>query len=322
MMAAHAQLRKIPVVVMGGTGFVGRRLITTLTTAGYAITVPSRQPQKHNDLAHQSHVRVVQLPPGASAESANVAVEAALIDLLKDHEALINLVGVLNEPRHDGNGFEQAHVLFTERILKAASKVGIKRYLHMSALGADASAGASFYQRSKGKAEDWAHSFGAEQGIEVTSFRPSVIFGPGDSFLNRFAQLAKLTPFVFPLACPRARFAPVYVGDVAENYLQALRGPDRAGQRIDLCGPQEYELRELVEYAARIAGHPRRVVGLPDWVARLQARALEFAPGQPFTRDNYASLQVPNVCSQGCTLQPTRLEDIAPQYLGRQQREI
>ena len=322
MMGANSQLSKIPVVIMGGTGFVGRHLINTLTVAGYAITVPSRQPRQHQDLARQPHVRVVHLPDGVSAESADLTIEAELIELLKDHEALINLVGVLNEPHHDGRGFEQAHVLFTQRILKAASKVGIRRYLHMSALGADASGGASFYQRSKGKAEDWAHSFGEEQGIEVTSFRPSVMFGPGDSFMNRFAQLARLMPFVFPLACPQARFAPVYVGDVAENFLQALRGPDRAGRRIDLCGPRDYELRELVEYAARMAGHSRRVVGLPDWAARLQARAFEFAPGQPFTRDNYDSLQVPNVCPEGGARQPTRLEDIAPRYLGREEREI
>src|SRR5690606_5559221 len=202
----------------------------------------------------------------------------------------------------------------------AAHQAGIARYLHMSALGADAVNGSSFYLRSKGAAESWAHAFGSSHGIAVTSFRPSVIFGPGDSFLSRFAALARLMPGVFPLACAQARFAPVYVGDVCDQFLGALRDPGKAGQRLDLCGPRDYVLRDLVAYAARASGHPPRALPLPGWVARLQARALEFAPGKPFTRDNYASLQTASVCASGCPRQPTRLEDIAPDYVGRPPR--
>jgi NADH dehydrogenase len=122
-------------------------------------------------------------------------------------------------------------------------------------------------------------------------------------------------PGVFPLACPDARLSPVYLGDVVAAFIQALSNPASEGQRIDLCGPNDYSLKEIVELACRLSGHPRMVIGLPDWAARLQARALEYVPGQPFTRDNYDSLQVPNVCPAGCPRQPTRLDDIAPGYL-------
>lgn len=311
-------LSKPAVLILGGTGFVGKALVRTLTEAGYAVTVLSRHAGGHGELASQPFVRVLDLPFNPELHDADAS--SLLATLLQGHVALVNLVGILNEPRHTGEVFEQVHVGFTKTALTAAHQAGIARYLHMSALGADAVNGSSFYLRSKGAAESWAHEFGASHGIAVTSFRPSVIFGPGDSFLNRFAAVAHLMPGVFPLACAEARFAPVYVGDVCDQFLGALRDPGKAGQRVDLCGPRDYLLRDLVAYAARVSGRPRRVLPLPDWVARLQAWALEFAPGKPFTRDNYGSLQTPSICAAGCPRQPTRLEDIAPAYVGRSPR--
>lgn len=315
MVNAATLLSKPDVLILGGTGFVGKVLIRTLTEAGYAVTVLSRHASIHGDLASQPFVRVLSLPINPDAYDSDSA--SLLAKLLQGHVALINLVGILNEPRHTGEVFQRIHVDFTKIALTAAHQSGIRRYLHMSALGADAVNGSSFYLRSKGTAESWAHEFGSSHDIAVTCFRPSVIFGPGDSFLTRFAALARLMPGVFPLACAEARFAPVYVGDVCDQFLGALRDPGKAGQRLDLCGPHDYVLRDLVTYAARVSGHPRRVLPLPDWVARLQARALEFAPGKPFTRDNYASLQTASVCAAGCPRQPTSLEDIAPDYVGR-----
>ena len=306
------------ILILGGTGFVGKALVRTLTDAGYAVTVLSRHAGLHGDLASQPAVRVLSLP--IDTRTSETEAVSSLAKLLQGHAALINLVGILNEPRHTGKVFQQVHVGFTKIALTAAHQAGIERYLHMSALGADAVNGSSFYLRSKGAAESWAHEFGSSHGIAVTSFRPSVIFGPGDSFLSRFAALARIMPGVFPLACAQARFAPVYVGDVCHQFLHALRDPATVGQRTDLCGPQDYALGELVAYAARISGHPRRVLPLPDWVARLQARALEFAPGKPFTRDNFASLQTASVCAPESPRQPTRLEDIAPSYVGRRSR--
>lgn len=304
------------VVLLGGTGFVGRALASLLSTQGFSVTIPTRHHARHRDMALMSGVRLIGGTP-ADADLANKRQPENWHDVLSERSILINLIGILNERGHDGKGFEQAHVQTTQNALKAAAEGGVKRYLHMSALGADAENGSSFYLRSKGKAEDWAHQFGSENDIAITSFRPSVIFGPGDSFLNRFAQLAKLMPGVFPLACADARFAPVYVGDVADQFMAALTNDATIGKRIDLCGPAEYRLRELVSYAAKLNGHPRLVMGLPDWGARLQARVLEWVPGQPFTRDNYESLRTPSVCNDDCSPQPTQLERIAPSYLGK-----
>jgi NADH dehydrogenase len=302
------------IMLLGGTGFVGRALAGALSRAGFFVTLPSRHAQRHRDLALNPRIHLIDCKQAAS----DIATQRASLswsEMMAGHSVLINLVGILNEPKHNGVGFEQAHVALTQTALKAAREAGVARYLHMSALGADADKGSSFYLKSKGRAEDWAHVFGEQNGIAVTSFRPSVIFGPQDSFLNRFVALAALMPGVFPLACAEARFAPVFVGDVVAQFMSAIENPGHVGQRIELCGPADYTLRELVAYAAKTAGHPRLIIGLPDWASRLQARLLELAPGKPFTRDNYASLQTPSVCAAGCPRQPTRLETVAPHYL-------
>ncbi|WP_407276332.1 complex I NDUFA9 subunit family protein [Halothiobacillus sp. DCM-1] len=303
------------VVVLGGTGFVGRYLTRALVAAGYAVTIPTRHSARHRDMQLWRGVRLVDGSAPAASDWATPRAAAPLSAVMAGHAVLVNLVGILNERGHDGRGFAAAHVRFTQQALTAAHEAGIPRYLHMSALQADAERGTSFYLRSKGAAEDWAHAFGAAQGIAVTSFRPSVIFGAEDAFLNRFARLAALMPGIFPLACAEARFAPVFVGDVASVMVRAIRDQNSVGQRLDLCGPTQYSLRALVAYAAAAAGHPRWVIGLPDWAARLQARLLERVPGQPFTRDNFASLQIPSVCPPGCAPQPTTLESVAPGYL-------
>lgn len=296
------------VLVFGGTGFVGRALVLALTAAGHEVTVPSRFAFRHRDLKLTPNVRLVEFDPDATDED--------LIALMRGHQVLVNLVGILNEPRHNGKIFRQVHVKWSRRLIRAAERAGISRYLHMSALNADPN-GPSYYLRSKGEAEEWVHEFGAEHGIDVTSFRPSVIFGFGDSFLNRFAGLARWMPGVFPLACANARFAPVFVGDVVARFVAALNDPQTFGRRIDLCGPRDYSLKELVSYAARTSGHPRWVIGLPDWLSRLQAFVLEFVPGKPFTRDNYDSLKLDSVCMGEGARQPTALEQIAPGYLGK-----
>jgi len=296
------------VLVFGGSGFVGRALIHELGRAGYTVTVPSRFGFRHRDLRLLPHVRVVELD--------DEMTEAELAEMMHGHSVVINLVGILNEPRHNGKTFRRVHVKWSKKLMRTADRAGVGRYLHMSALNADPD-GPSYYLKSKGKAERWVHDFGVEHDIAVTSFRPSVIFGPGDSFLNRFAGLARWMPGVFPLACANARFAPVFVDDVARRFVEAIADRQTWGKRIDLCGPRDYSLRDLVRYAAETAGHPRWVVGLPDWLARIQAFVLEFAPGKPFTRDNFASLQVDSICPADCPRQPTTLESVAPGYLGR-----
>jgi uncharacterized protein YbjT (DUF2867 family) len=294
------------VCVLGGTGFVGRHLCARLIRAGYRVRIPTRRRERHRDLL---------VLPGLELIEAGVHDPQALAQTFSGCQAVVNLIGILNERGHRGLGFQQAHVELARKVVDACQASGVRRLLHMSALGADATADTSFYLRSKAEAETLAHTLSGPE-LAVTSFRPSVIFGPEDSFLNRFAGLLRSVPGVFPLACPEARFQPVYVGDVADAFVEALNAPETHGRRYELCGPRVYTLRELVSYTARLLGLRRLILGLPDWAARLQANVLEYAPGKPFSRDNYRSLQRDSVCTEGAPSCPTSLEAIAPAYLG------
>ena len=295
------------VCILGGTGFVGWHLVNRLAEHKLRITVLSRTPARHRTLRVLPTVRLVQ---------ADVHTQDTLIRHFAGQDAVINLIGILNERGHDGQGFVHAHVTLAQKIMQALQSQGVARYLHMSALGA-APGAPSHYLRTKGEAEALVHGF--TPAIAVTSVRPSVIFGPGDSFLNRFAGLLRISP-VLPLACPNARCAPVYVGDIVDAFASALNNAETFGRRLDLCGPKEYTLKALVEYVAQMTQKRRLVVGLPDALARLQAKILEHVPGKPFSEDNYRSLTQDSVCPPDTARCPTALETVAPYYLGARYR--
>jgi len=295
------------ICVLGGTGFVGHHLAHRLVELGYRVRVLTRRRERHRDLLVLPTLDLVE------ADIYNLRI---LAEQFTGCDAVINLIGILNEQGHNGSGFRTAHVELPGKIVRACLASGIERVLHMSALNANARTATSQYLRTKGEGEDLLH---AAPDLRVTSFRPSVIFGPGDSFINRFAGLLRRIPFIFPLACPQARFAPVYVEDVVEAVVRALPDSHTNGRRYDLCGPRSYTLQQLVEYTARIIGVKRRVIGLSDRLSRLQASVFEYLPGKPFSRDNYHSLQVDSLCRETFpaifNIKPTPLEFIAPNYL-------
>ena len=199
------------------------------------------------------------------------------------------MVGILNEKGRKGEGFHRAHVTLTEQIMDACRAAGVSRFIQVSALGAGA--GSSHYLVSKGEAEACIREAG---DLASTIFQPSVIFGKGDAFFNRFAGLIKAAP-VLPLACPGALMQPVWADDVAEGILRSLERPETAGKTYTAVGPEVFTLRELVEFTATTAGLKTRIVNLPDGVARAQAAVMDFVPGKPFSSDNYKSLQTPNI---------------------------
>ena len=292
------------VAILGGTGFVGRHIVRRLGAKGIQSRILTRHPYRHRDL---------KLVPGVTLESGDSHDPRTLERFFAGCDAVINLVGILNESGRDGSGFRKVHTELTEKALAAATATGVRRFVQMSALKADMSHPPSHYLRSKAAAEQAVF---AAQAFPVTVFRPSVIFGPEDSFLNLFAGLLKIAPFM-PLARADARFAPVYVGDVAEHFVNCLENPETYGQGYELCGPRIYTLRELVRYAGVLTRNRRMVVGLPDWAARVQATVFEFVPGKPLSRDNLASLSVDSVCTGNALPCPTLLEAIAPSYLGQ-----
>ena len=298
------------ICLLGGTGFVGKRLAARLSEAGHDIVIPTRHAARHRDLLVLPTARLVE---------GDVQQDDFLRQQLEGRDTVINLIGILNEKGRSGNGFRRAHVELPEKIAAAGREAGVRRLLHMSALHASRMA-PSYYLRTKALGEEAAHR-AESPDFHVTSFRPSVIFGPGDGFLNRFAGLLRLAPGVFPLACAQARFQPVFVEDVVRAFMQSLDNHKTFGQRYDLCGPKAYTLREIVEYVARLMDKRVRVIGLPDGLSWLQAAMLEFAPGKPFSLDNYRSLQVDSMCEKGFpeafNSATTSLEEIAPGYLRR-----
>lgn len=295
------------VLVLGGSGFIGRHVINGLTAGVVDVTVPTRRRERAKHLLLMPTVDVVQ---------ADLFAPGALEKLVSGTQAVINLVGVLHSRPGEAGGygpdFARAHVELPKALVAACRARGVRRLLHMSALGAAPDA-PSEYLRSKAAGEQ---AVLAAHDLDVTVFRPSVVFGQEDAFLNQFAALARLLPG-FALACPQARFQPVYVGDVARAMLTALEDAATRGKRYDLCGPRVYTLKELVEYVCRVTGRRRLVLGLSDRLSYLQARLLEWSPGPLMTRDNYRSMQVPSVCD--CPfpfgIVPQPLEAIAPAYL-------
>jgi uncharacterized protein YbjT (DUF2867 family) len=285
------------VLVLGGAGFVGRHLVAALAAQGVRVTVPSRHRERAKHLLPLPTVDVVET---------DIMAPQVLNALARGRQAVVNFVGILH------GDFERAHVELPQSVVAACRARGVKRLLHMSALGASASA-PSAYLRSKAMGEQAV--LGADD-LEVTAFRPSVIFGPEDAFLNTFAALARFFP-VLPIACPQARFQPVYVGDVARAMSHALDSLDTHGKVYELCGPRQYALKELVEFVCAVTRRRRAVIGLPDRLAYLQAFMMERLPGKLITRDNLRSMQVPNVCAGPFPfgIQPQALEAVAPAYL-------
>ncbi|NND89768.1 MAG: complex I NDUFA9 subunit family protein [Granulosicoccus sp.] len=295
------------VTLLGGSGFVGSQLTYRLAEQFDEVVVLTRRAQRARELRTMSNVHV---------REANVHDATALQRAVEGSAIVINLVGILNEGSNKAeSSFDSAHAGLTEKVLAACAGGGVSRYLHMSALGADAENGSSEYLRTKGRAEELVRS--NQAGLDWTIFQPSIIFGEHDAFFNRFAGLLRALP-VFPLAVPDAMMAPVFVGDVCRVMIDSIDDPGASRATIQLCGPQDYTLRELVQYTADTAGYSRVIIGLPDWAARAQARVMEFVPGKPFTRDNYLSLQTPSVCNDGCPRQPTSLDAVVPRYIGHQ----
>jgi len=281
----------VNICVLGGTGFVGTELVTRLVYAGHWVRVPTRS------LAHADRLRVLDT---AELRRVNVHDPRVLSQLFADCAVVINLIGILNE--HGRDTFETVHAALAGKVMSAARATGVRRVLHMSSLGA-AEHAPSRYLRSKAAAETAVRAVPHPEQVHpaVTIFRPSVIFGAGDSLTNRFAGLLRMSAGILPLARARARFAPISVLDVAEAFMRALNGATSTAATYELCGPEVLTLEEIVRLTARVAGLPCHILRLPDVLARVQGVVMGLLPGKPFSLDNFRSLTLDSVCREnGC----------------------
>lgn len=295
------------VFVMGGTGFVGRHLLYRLSRLGIQTRVAVRRPHRVRDLA---------LIPGCEVIEVGGGARLGLAEAIAGCSAVVNLAGILHECR--GRSFVETHVRLPRDLGEATLAAGVRRLIHLSALGAAESA-PSAYLRSKWQGERALDGL-AGRGLAVTSLRPALIFGPGDHLFNRLADLIRLSPLgLLPLPCPELRLAPVYVGDVVQAIVRCLDSPETAGRVYELCGPRVLSLRDLVLYTAQRLGRRVQILPLSEpWTIRLLA-LFERLPGRPLTVEDYWTLQAMARCpSDGLKalgIVPTDLEAVVPSYL-------
>lgn len=275
---------------------------------GHDVTVITRHRERHRRMLIHPTLKLMQ---------GDIYDDEVLNRHFDRANVVINLTGILNQYRGHDSRFETVHSKLPARIATACVEQGVSRFLHMSALGADPD-GPSEYQRSKGAGENAVREIADQHGLGVTVFRPSVIFGAEDQFINRFADLLKSAPFL-PLACPDARFQPVAVEDVVAAFVAAINNPATIGHSYDLVGPEVYTLEQIVRYIDSKIGTNRRIIPLGPRLSRFLASVMQFAPGKPLTPDNIASMSVDNISADDFPsifgIQPKTLEQMAPLFL-------
>jgi uncharacterized protein YbjT (DUF2867 family) len=295
------------IALIGGSGFIGSHLTNALVTAGKDVRIATRRRQ------NASHLTLLPI----DVIEADVFDPVQLASFVEGADAVVNLVGTLHGGSGNpyGSGFAKLHVDLPQKIVSACEGKRVHRLLHVSAIGADPR-GPSMYLRSKGDGEKAVH---ASAALAWTIFRPSVVFGPEDAFLNTFAFLQRMFP-VIPLAMPDAKFQPVYVGDVARAIVNVLDLDAAGGHTYELGGPEVYTLERLVRFCGETIGREARIVRLPDAFARLQALSFEMLPGEPvLTRDNLDSMKIDSVMhgplAPELGVEPVGIDVIAPVYL-------
>ncbi len=301
-------MSRLKICLIGGTGFIGRPLARRLMALGHDVSIITRHRERHRRMLIHPTLKLIQ---------GDVFDDAVLNKHFDGVDLVFNLTGILNQYRGHEHRFDTVHTELPRRIAQACVATGVRRMIQLSALGADPD-GPSEYQRSKGRGEQELNRIADQHGLGITVFRPSVVFGAEDQFINRFASLLKSAP-IMPLACPDAKFQPVAIEDVIAALINAVNDPTTTGQSYDLVGPEVYTLEQLVRYIDGIIGSQTRIFRLGPRLSKILATVLQFAPGKPLTPDNVASMSVDNVSDQAFVdlfgVEPTRLEQSVPVFL-------
>lgn len=290
------------VLVLGGSGFVGRAVMRQLSAQGHQVTVLVRRPERQRDLRLIPQVTLMQIEHFSDLQ---------LRKALRGQDAVINLIGILHESGK--TTFRSVHIDLVRKLAIACEVEGVKRLIHISALAASEDA-PSRYLRSKAEAEKVL----ASTDLDVTILRPSVIFGEGDKFINQFARLLAITPMM-PVVCPQSQLSPVWVEDVASVMVRALSDKSSIGKTYELCGDRAYSLMELWQLIAEVGQRKVKFVPLSDGLSRFMARLMGWMPSPMMTIDNYHSLQVPSICSEPMpfAIEPMSLHSYALQMFSK-----
>jgi len=297
------------VTVFGGSGFIGRYLVKRLAADGWVVRAAVRDPVAAAFLKPAGNVG--QIVP----MRCNILDDETVAAAVAGADAVVNLVGILYE--FGRQRFEPVHAEAPARIARAASAAGARRFVQISAIGADASS-PSLYARSKAAGESGARA--AFPGATIV--RPSIVIGPEDTFFNRFARMAQMAPALPLIGGGRTRFQPVYVGDFADALMATLRDDGTSGRTYELGGPRVYSFRELMELMLRVIDRKTRLLNVPFGLAEMLALVTQLSPIPPLTRDQVLLLEAgDNVVSPGAAgfaelgLQPQAIEAILPTYL-------
>ncbi len=292
------------ICLLGGTGFVGSAIVRQLSDAGYLVKVLTRNCSKGKHLLALKNVQIIEC---------NALNDTSIKQCIKGASAVINLVGILHETKQ--HSFDAIHADLPQRLVKICKGLGIPRFIHMSALQASETA-PSQYLKSKAKGEKFILAYA--QNLNITIFKPSIIFGQCDNFINLFAKLIKVLPVIL-LAKPNAKFQPIFVEDVAHAFVKAIEEKRTYGAIYELAGPKIYSLRELLSLVANTLKKRRLVLGLNDTLSYIQATMMELLPIKLMTRDNLRSMQVDSVSQQAfpdfLDFEPSKLETILPTYI-------
>ncbi len=289
------------VCIIGGSGFVGHVLVRQAINAGYDVTVVCRHPERAREL----------LVNGARLVKADITDSSGLDEAVAGSDCVINLVGLLFE--RGRYSFDAAHVTGTDNILQACKKAGVPQYLHMSALGAG-KVPESRYSRTKGEAEARVR----QSGLRWTIFRPSVIYGEGDSFFTRFKAMTRFAP-ILPVIAGNTRFQPVWVEDVARAFVASIGNQHVTGNSYALCGPKRYSFMELMQLLMNVLGRRRLLIPVPGFAAKIMALLMQMLPVPLLTTDQLKLLQHDNVVDGEAFPElfgtPASLEAVLPTYI-------
>ncbi len=293
------------IVITGATGFVGEEIVQQARAAGHPVRAIVREPQRAQWLADRYGVELFH---------GNVLYAPSIEGAMQGANCVIHLVGIIHERKE--NTFERAHTQATQHVVDEAKKSGVKRFLHMSALGTRANA-RSRYHQTKWAAEEYVR----QSRLAWTIFRPSVIYGPKDKSVNTLVKVMRRLPFVPVLGNGNTKIQPISVGNVARAFVAAIRNDNSIGKTYDLCGPEAFTWNELYDKLQSVLGLRKPKLHLPLPLARMQAALFErILPNPPFTRDQLLMLQEDNVgdpkpAERGFLLEPERFEEGVAGYL-------